>query len=393
METSQALPLYAVHDDDLVELVRAAPPFVSVYMRTEGGIENAAQRSEVRWRNLRGELASADVDPEVLERIDAIVTDAHQQGEGLGVIADGTHVRLVDHGPLREVDERAIVGDVPLLAPILRWRQEQPTALVVLTDRRGADVFALRRSDPDIERSVDGDDYPLRKVGPGGWSQRRFQQRAENTWEENARDVAELVHRLADRVEPRVVAIGGDVRAVTLLEDSLREDLRNVVRVVQGERPWEGAGDAIPDEVHELIAETVRDDGRSMLERLHGELGQRDLAVEGLTATAQALAHARVAALLVADVGDAQLWVGSDPMQIAASREELTDLGIDDAHAVPAADAAIRAALASGAGVRVYDPTDPQAPSAIDADDAPAEGIGALLRWVTDDSDGARTSS
>jgi hypothetical protein len=333
METSQALPVHAVHDDDLVEVVRGQAPFVSVYLRTEPDIENAAQRSEVRWRNLRGDLETAGVDDDVLEQIDALVPEAHLDGAGLAVIADAGGVRLVDHGPLRDTDDRAVVGDVPVLAPIVRWRQEQPTALVVLADRQGADVFALRRSDPDIERTVEGADQPIRKVGPGGWSQRRYQERAENTWEENAESVADVVHRLADRVEPRVIAIAGDVRAVTLLQGALRDELRSRVRVVAGERPWEGSGDAIPDEVHDVVAEAVRADGDAVPERLREELGQQDLAAEGLEATATA-------------------------------------------HAL------IRAALASGAGVRVYDTRDPDGPLALDPAEAPLDGVAALLRWA-----------
>ena len=245
METSQALPLHAVHDDDLADVVRGQSPFVSIYLRTERDVENAAQRAEVRWRNLRGELEGHDVGPDLLERIDAVVTDAHQAGEGLAVVADRRGIRLIDHGPLQEIDERAVVARPPCCRRSSGGvRSSRPRSSS--RPRRGADVFALRRSDPDIERSVDGDDHPLRKVGPGGWSQRRFQERAENTWEENAQEVAELVHRLADRVEPRVIAIGGDVRAVTLVQESLRDDLRNSVRLVQGERPWDGSATRSP---------------------------------------------------------------------------------------------------------------------------------------------------
>jgi hypothetical protein len=384
METSQALPSHAVDDEDLARIARGEPPFVSVYLPTEGDVENASQRSETRWRNLRAELEGVDADASVLAWIDGLIGDAHHAGPGLAAIADASGLRLLDHGPLREVEERAVVGDVPMLAPIIRWRQEQPTALVVLADRRGADVFILRRGDPDIERTVEGDDHPISKVGPGGWSQRRFQERAENTWEENAQNVADVVHRLADRTSPRVVAIAGDVRAVNLVQGSLRDDVAGLVRVVRGERPWEGTGDAIPSEVHDVVSEAVREDGATMLESLREELGQSDLAVEGLGPTVEALTEARVAALLVAGVDD-RVWSGTEPIPIASSRDVLTDLGVDEPREVSAADATIRAALASGAGVRVFDTTDPDVPTAIEQTDVPLDGVGALLRWTTAD--------
>ena len=119
-----------------------------------------------------------------------------------------------------------------------------------------------------------------------------------------------------------------------------------------------------------------------MLEGLREELGQRDLAVEGLNATVGALVQARVAALLIADVGDARLWVGDDPMQLAAKPDDLRALGVEAPREVDAVDALIRAALASGAGVRLYDTRDPDGPLALDPAAAPRDGVGALLRWA-----------
>jgi hypothetical protein len=389
METSQVFPAYAVADDDLEEVSRGQPPFVSVYLRTERDVENAAQRLELRWRNLRNELADQGVAAGLLDAIDRVVADAHLAGPGVGVIADTTGVRLVDHGPLREIEERAVVAQVPSLLPIIRWRQEQPTVLVVLTDRRGADIFALRRSEPDVEQTVEGDDEPIRKVHPGGWSQRRYQERAENTWESNARNVADAVHRVADRVEPRVLAVAGDVRAVTLLREALRDDVDRLVHVIAGERPSDGGGDPLPDEVRDVVVTSVRQDGRALLERFREELGQRDLGVEGFGETLPALSRAQVGVLLVGDTSDARAWVGPDPTQIAASADDIRGLGVEDAHEVAGADAAVRAALGTGAAVRVYEVGDADSASAIDAREAPREGVGALLRW----SNEARTET
>ena len=39
---------------------------------------------------------------------------------------------------------------------------------------------------------------PITKIAAGGWSQRRYQQRAENTWEDNARDVAGACSAMRD---------------------------------------------------------------------------------------------------------------------------------------------------------------------------------------------------
>lgn len=100
------------------------------------------------------------------------------------------------------------------------------------------------------------------------------------------------------------------------------------------------------------------------------ERGQDDRAADGLTATAAAVSEARAAAILVPeDVGGATLWYGSDPVPVATSRQALTDLGGDEPREGPANEVLIRAALGTGAGIRIVPAT------------ALPEGVGALLRW------------
>jgi hypothetical protein len=57
-----------------------------------------------------------------------------------------------------------------------------------------------------------GDDPMLRKSNPGGWSQRRYQQRAENLWEENAKAVADQVAGLVDEIGARTARPGSAPR-------------------------------------------------------------------------------------------------------------------------------------------------------------------------------------
>jgi hypothetical protein len=90
--------------------------------------------------------------------------------------------------------------------------------------------------------------------------------------------------------------------------------------------------------------------------------------------TARALALSQVAVLLIADEPDdgRSLWFGPDPALLASSDRELKELGVDSPEQGPARDVLVRAALGTGAGIRVVD----------DADRL-ADGVGALLRWTT----------
>jgi hypothetical protein len=79
----------------------------------------------------------------------------------------------------------------------------------------GADMAA------DADNELEGETQDIARSAPGGWSQRRFQQRAENAWEDNARGVADEVAHLARAIDARFVAVAGDVRATAFLVEHL----------------------------------------------------------------------------------------------------------------------------------------------------------------------------
>ncbi|MGZ4155176.1 MAG: baeRF2 domain-containing protein [Actinomycetota bacterium] len=384
METSEALPSGAVTLSDLADLVAAPGPFLTLLLVTEQDIENAAQRSEVRWKTVRSDLDDRRIPKEVLSAIDPLVPDAHLAGDGLFVVADAGGVRHVEHGPLPGPVDRAWWEPVPRLGTVVRWRQASVPFVVALADRTGATLYGFRRGPddtPDLERDVEGDDYPIRKVHPGGWSQRRYQDRAENTWEENAEDVAQAIARMTSRIGARLVLLGGDVRATTLIQESWPAGFELPVEIVPGERPWEGSGPTVPDEAQEIVDRFVEGETAAIVGRFREEKGQQDLAAEGAPATIAALAASQVAVLLLHDVPEPNddedadeptAWVGPNPMQIATTRDDLEGLGIDPAIEVPRSDALIRAAIATSAAIRL-----------VPVETGLRDGVGALLRWST----------
>lgn len=65
---------------------------------------------------------------------------------------------------------------------------------------------------------------------------------------------------------------------------------------------------------------------------------------------------------------------GPEPTQLATTEAELTGLGLERTHAAAAPDVLNRAALGTGAGIRFV-------PGGLEQ--APAEGVGGLLRFGT----------
>ena len=375
METSEQLPHGAVEAPDLAELVRRAGPFLSVFLTTEGDVADAAERSMARWKTVRHDLPRKVVPHAILERIAEIVPEAHLEGDGLAVIADAAEIPHVEHGPSLGRNDEATWGPIPRLLPVIRWRQSEPAYVFVLTDRTGADLFGFRRGRHELDMQVEGEHDVIRKVQAGGWSQSRYQQRAEDSWEQNAEQVAERVTRLVDQIKPEFVAVAGDVRAVALLRGSLPERVRELVHVIEKEIPRKlEESDPLPEDVWALAEQHVRERGEALLARFEEERGQHDKAVEGVEATARALAMAQVAVLLIADGSedDRQLWFGPDPALLAPNDQELKELGVDSPDHGPAKDVLTRAALVTGAGVRVMEDSN-----------VVNEGVGALLRWAS----------
>jgi hypothetical protein len=389
-----------VHQAEIARVFEADGPFTSVYLDTEGDVEQAADRVALRWKNLRGSMLAAGVPVATVAAIDPLVEGSYMAGATLAVIAavDGPRyaANLPDPPPR---DTLLRHGALPDVVPLLAAAQAAVPHVAVLTDRTGADMAARGVADEAARAErVEGRVTPhLHKPQAGGWSQPRFHHRAEAIWESNASEVADALARLVDQVRPRFVAAAGDVRALQLLREQAPKRVRELLCVVGGEL---GALEAVFAEADKLAAATVEADNRALLDRFAEELGQAATgaeggaqAVEGAAATLAALARGQVATLLLTGLfldDRRTAWFGPAPTDVAADRDALVGLGVPGPVEGRLVDVAVRAALGTGAEVRVLDPADEtrsaegrgathDAPAP--PDHAPGEGLGALLRF------------
>jgi hypothetical protein len=373
VDSAEPFPHGAVEAGDLADTLGGPPPFTTVRLFTDPRAADAAHRSEIRWKDLRRDLEARGAPDAALRGVTDLVPAAHLEGDTLFVVTDADAVRLVDHTDTGEERDLGHVAPVPHLLPVIRSRQAAPPYVVVLIDRTGADLIGFRSGGPGLAEKVRGETSVIHKVHAGGWSMRRYQQRAENTWEENAESVAAAVESFVRRLEARLVVVAGDVRAVALLREDLPTDVDAMVRVIPGERARDrDPEDAVPKGTADLVAELVGDEEARLIERAREERGQGDLFVEGTAATAAALAGAQVAILLIAELDprDAPVvWIGPEGTQLATSREDVTAMGVGEPVEAPAVDALTRAAIATDALLRVT------------GDVGFVDGVAGLLRW------------
>jgi hypothetical protein len=349
-------------------------PVATVVLSTPSATEEARDRLRIESKNARDRL-EGQVSDETLAAFDEALSDprTHAAGDGLLVFEGHGQAAVV---PLTGVDDDTQVwtGTLPRFGPLLAARQAAVPHVVVIADRGGADMEAVGPRGEHDEESVEGDREHIARSSPGGWSQRRFQQRAENTWEKNAAEVAAEVDRLRADVGARVVIAAGDERALQFLRDHASSELAEVLQFVDGAgRNDPNSFAEVADDVRRALKTVAAADTVAVLEHFQ-EVRSRGEAVaaDGPDETLSLLSQGRVATLLVHDDPDDDRTACFDPAsgQVATTAATLRALDLE-AREGRLVDVAVWAALRTGADVHLVPGRGPNSPTG---------GLGALLR-------------
>lgn len=338
---------------DVRELARQAGPFLTVVLPSPSAHDDAAHRLAVRWKNARRTAEQTGWPVDRLHELDALLDDWEHGDAAAFVIVQSSDGARLEETAMTEVTATHVSIDThPRVLTILDGRQRTLPHIAVVTDRAGADIIAFDGGVVTEKSDVEGEQLHIHRGHPGGWSQRRFQQRAENTWTDNADSVVDAVLDVAARTEPVVIAVAGDVRARALVEKGLRE--RTGIAVASLEA---GDADGIADEVIRVVDDQHARFLRQAIEQLRNGVGAGS-AVNG-RAVLDALEEGRVDTLFVTDVDDH--GHGAPDAADVGSVEHPNDRIVDRA---------IAAGVATGATVVVI-------PNIAELTD----GVAATVRW------------
>jgi len=351
---------------------------VSLYLNTPIAVENAAQRLELAWRSTRQELTAAGVDDHTLDALEGAVLDNRTEGNSVVAFASHGSVLYARRMPEELAREQAVVASLPYVTPLLSWAQTRVPHVVVLADRAGAEILAyVDGTEPVVSEEVEGSHDVVRRVQPGGWSQRRYQQRAIDSWEGNAAEVCEEIDRVVRSVDAKVVLVGGDVHAVRLIQEHLPEPVKPLAQVLEagGGRATDGGTPFTAAEIVDKVGLVALERLQTVLDEFQEERGQGDRATDGVAATVEAIRKAQVATLLIHDDpdDDRTLWFGDDPSLVALHRNDLDGVA-DHVEEGRVADVLVRAATGTGADVVIV--------PASSGTGIPNEGCGAILRYA-----------
>ncbi|MFG1954983.1 Vms1/Ankzf1 family peptidyl-tRNA hydrolase [Micromonospora sp. NPDC048830] len=350
-------------------------PWCSVYLDASRDTQDSRPGVDLRWRALKGDLLNQGADAATVDAVERVVRghDPLPGDYGIAVFAARGRPALTEYLSAPPLRDLASWSELPHTMPLLAQRGEQVAWVRVLADRTGADAVAVSAGGVPRKAHVKGrEDFQLRRVNPGGWSQSRYQRAAMEAWHHNAGDTVAATVELAEKVGAEVLVVAGDVRATGMIAAQLPERWQDmVVRTDAGSR----AGGADPMRMDDVTVQTIAEVADQRISTALDRFGMQEDVGAGLDAVVSALRRNQVDTMLLVDDPSSteQLWIGPEPTHIATDPAQLSAMSVPDPHRVRADAALVRALVGTHAELAVLGP-----------DEAPdlTDGVGAVLRYV-----------
>ncbi|WP_369213185.1 baeRF2 domain-containing protein [Streptomyces flavofungini] len=369
-------------------------PWATVYFDTAQNDEAGAKRRELSVREACRELEGQGADAATVEAAREALSRIGPADDPAGRVIFAAGGEVVLSHRLARPPQRLIVSwdALPRLTPLLELTGQDPDCLVAYIDRTGADFELRGAAGAEDAGQVEGRQWPVHRTATADWSERHFQLKVENTWEQNAVEIAEALSSAYEDSGADMVLLVGDPRERPAVHQALPETVRQVtVETEHGGRAPGSSSAVLEEAIERAREEFTRRRTDEALDRFRaGRVGtdRPTDAVEGVPALVEAAQEHRIATLLIrldgADLAR-ETWVGAGPDQLAVGRSDARALGESEPVSVRADDALLRAAAVTAADVLVLpSPNGDGFEGPDDSVDAsvPSGGLGALLRWT-----------
>lgn len=376
-------------------VLRTPGPWASAFIPSAGTGPDAATQQELAARDSRDQLARQGADDATCEAVYERLRTLSGEETGRAVFATAGESMLTL--PLNEAPAlpQGHWSSVPHLAPLVGMTDEPHRCLVAYVDKQGAD-FELRHTEgvegTEDLGTVEGQDWPLTRTPTTDPSERHFQTAVENTWEQNAGDIADVLASKAEESDADIILIVGEDRQRRAVYDKLPVALQPyAMETDRGGRAAGAQTSLLDEEITDLLRGQAQRHSAEVLDRFRvgrTEKTDRATAAEGVPALVEAAREHRVETLLLRPGGpdlNTEVWVGDAPDQLALRRSDVKYLGEPQPESARADDALLRAVAATGGQAVVVNEEDAQ------KYDLPAGGLGAVLRWSQPEDRGAAT--
>jgi peptide subunit release factor 1 (eRF1) len=268
-------------------------------------------------------------------------------------------------------DHWLFVGSAPHLYPLAKLVDTYPryAALLLDTNKARILVFGLAATERD-ERIVND---KTRRSSKGGWSQARYQRRADNVHMHHMKEVVETLDRIVREEGISQIVIAGEEVALPKLREQMPAHLtEKVVDTVSLQR--NASGDAIMETTLTAIREKDAETDAEKVEELFNEWQSGGLGVVGPEATLSAFQVGQVDELIITGSVDSLKPVQKLPDDAASEMQADTSApqsGVDEARLKLSAEL-IKRAQQTAASIRFIEDAGLL---------AEVGGVGALLRF------------
>lgn len=294
------------------------------------------------------------------------------------------------------------VAPVPALVALARASEDYPPHAVLLADSEQARLTLVSHTTASGSVELKGSEYP-RKHQQGGWSQRRYQARADEKLEAFARDVAEETRIELERHGIDMLVLAGAEEMRVAVERELHETIRD--RIVGTVNLDMRASDTdIVDAAAPVIEQVEREHERQAVQAVSDGVGASTDGAGGASDVLTALQAGQVMTLVMNDDFEAVGWADyTMPAFGAGDLPTSHPLGGDTANLVEIdlREELVRLAVQSGAEVEIVHTGVPdgaenfQTVSGEGGENIPRSdaavaldrfgGVGAVLRYVIGD--------
>jgi hypothetical protein len=204
------------------------------------------------------------------------------------------------------LDNTIELGPTPALRVLAKVLEDEPRFVALAADQEHASLIVVDQAVGLYELNVEATGYP-RRQSQGGWSQRRYQMRADERVEAFARTVAEKTKEVMQESGAEHLVLVGDEQSTSLLQADLHPTVQSriagVTKVDRLENDPQVISAALP-----VIEEAERRAEAQAVGQLENGAGPGGGAVVGVEATLAALQAQQVMTLVMNDDFSAAGW-------------------------------------------------------------------------------------
>jgi peptide subunit release factor 1 (eRF1) len=320
----------------LAEREDADFPILSVYLDVRGETASGGNPTQPasltvlrdRLRQIEETYTPHDPDHESvaadIERIQAFVDQERDPAtQGLAIFAS-TALGLwevVEAGvPFTDSVSAGPIADLFQLARLL---DEHETAVVALLEADGGRLFVTRTGGlEEVDASIDRGQGPRRRR-PGGWSQSRYQRRADKEITDFLKDMTAAIEELVTAEETRRLVIVGDEILVPQLAEGLSATTMQRVEEV-AQVPSRTSPDEVDEVVRPILERFEAEEGGTIADQILGLVRGGGLAVTGTRETRRMLEAGAVDTLAVVGLpGEPPERTAGQDVRALQDREEV----------------------------------------------------------------------